>query len=509
MRTRPAIGVISAVVLGGGFLLAPQPADAQLSSGSAQSSGVSVQAPSAVRVARHLGGPGIWTKISTGLGAASNEPGLLRTKDGNLHVVWVRNNADNDNSLGYSTISKTGKLTVTGIAVDHWFALQNTPRLVPAGADIRLVFNGRQNTAFNNPLGVGSRYTATSSNGTSWTLGAGSLSSNKGFNQTLAASTESDGTPITSEGIYTKLFFHVGIDASTPAAIADGEIDGPAGTTLENAALARDKDGSVWAAWFQELGTNQSYYVKRVWPSPPLPAVRVPGSGRLTWGDNEPAQQVAFAPRVGGGLYLAYCQATSVKACDHVALWKVGAAKATAVPGSSGGHASHVTLSAAPGGRLVVGWYDGTKSLIDVVRTNAKATAYGALRTVKLPSKTLALDGLFSESSSGRIDLIANLQHDSTGRPVAFWQTQVFAGLKVTATPRSVSHTHTTTVTFKVTDAGAAVAGATVSFLGHTAHTNSKGIAKITVAKGQKKGTKTATVSKTLYYKGTVSVKIT
>jgi hypothetical protein len=61
---------------------------------------------------------------------------------------------------------------------------------------------------------------------------------------------------------------------------------------------------------------------------------------------------------------------------------------------------------------------------------------------------------------------------------------------------------------FTVTDAGEPVANASVSFLGHVVHTNSHGIAKLTIAKGQKKGTKTATASKSLYYKATVSVKI-
>jgi hypothetical protein len=143
------------------------------------------------------------------------------------------------------------------------------------------------------------------------------------------------------------------------------------------------------------------------------------------------------------------------------------------------------------------------------VRTNTKVTAFSALRTVKRPSKTSNVVNLFSQSSTGRIDLVANVQQNVTGSPVAFWHTQVLAALKVTVSPAKFSHKTTTTLSFHVTDAGEAVAGATVTFLGHTAKTSSKGIAKIKIAKGQAAATRSATVRKALYASASIHVKIT
>jgi hypothetical protein len=36
-----------------------------------------------------LGGPAVWTKISSGVGGSEQQPELLRTSDGKLHVAWV------------------------------------------------------------------------------------------------------------------------------------------------------------------------------------------------------------------------------------------------------------------------------------------------------------------------------------------------------------------------------------------------------------------------------------
>ena len=72
-----------------------------------------------------------------------------------------------------------------------------------------------------------------------------------------------------------------------------------------------------------------------------------------------------------------------------------------------------------------------------------------------------------------------------------------------------MSHTKATTVTFTATDVGDPVPGATVSFLGKTATTNSKGVAQITVPKGTATGKHTATVSKPDYTPATFTVNVT
>ena len=234
-----------------------------------------------------------------------------------------------------------------------------------------------------------------------------------------------------------------------------------------------------------------------------------PHSKAVNLQNNQPNGPVAVAARVGGGVYYAYCAPSKSLQCAHIYLWKVGAAAAKVVPGlKSGDVVRHVAIAAGPKGRIVVGWFDGTKNRLQVVRTNTHATSWGVVRSIKLPVPANLLggySGLFLEGSSGRIDVVANLTRNTTP---TLYHTQVLEGLRMTASPTKASHAHATTITFKVTDAGEAVAAATVTFLGHKAHTNSHGVAKITIAKGQKTGTKTATASKSLYYKATVSVKI-
>jgi hypothetical protein len=236
--------------------------------------------------------------------------------------------------------------------------------------------------------------------------------------------------------------------------------------------------------------------------------MKAPNSGDQNGGNNAPNQSVALASRVGGGTYLAYCVETKTVNCAHIALWKVGSKTVKVVPGSSGGTSAHVTLSAGTKGRMVIGWYNTAKNVIHVVRTNTSVNAFDGVRTVKPPSTTFDIISLFTESSSGRIDVVANVQQTGTGNPIAFFHTQVLAGLKIKASPSKFSHVGSHTEKFTVTDAGQAISAATVTFLGKKEKTNSKGVATFKNIKG-KKGSHSAVASKTDYFAGDVTVKIT
>jgi hypothetical protein len=511
MRAGPTVGLgVVAVVVASTTLLAPAGASPTRAARTVRPATAARRTPAVAASStpvQLLGGPGKWTKLSGGSGGGQNEPGLLRTADGTLHIVWLQETAPANEALDYASISKTGVLLHKGSILSKWDALEYTPRLVPDGKDIRLVFNGNRTTSGSDPYSRSARYTATSTNGTTWTLNSGSLSSHTTFNMPLAATAEANGTPVSAEGLNDDYYYHVGIDSSVPAATPDQSVSGPVGAALEYATLVRD-GGSISIGWWQAFGSGQGYYVDKLLPTKGT-AIKAPNSGDQNGGNNAPNQSVALASRVGGGTYLAYCVETKTVNCAHIALWKVGAKKALVVPGSTGGTASHVTLSTGTKGRLVVGWYNTAKNLIEVVRTNTAASAFGAVRTVKPPSTTFDVIGLFTESSSGRIDIVANVQQNGSGNPIAFFHTQVLAGLKISASPTKFSHTAAHTVTFKVTDAGQGVAAATVTFLGKKEKTNSKGVATFKEAKGRAKGTHSAVASKTDYFSGDVSVKIT
>jgi hypothetical protein len=208
-------------------------------------------------------------------------------------------------------------------------------------------------------------------------------------------------------------------------------------------------------------------------------------------------------------VYLAYCAPTKTVECGHVALWRVGARKAQTAPRSSTGTASHVAIAPAPGGHLWILWYDTALNKIRVVRTNATGTRFGQVLTISGPPKTGEFDGLQAEGSKGPLDVVALVQQNTNKATPSYWDTQLLPALKLTSSKSSVSHKHSTTITFTVTDVGDPVSGAKVRFLGKTVTTNAKGVARITVPKGTSAGQHTATATKASYTAASFTVKVT
>lgn len=453
-----------------------------------------------------------WTKFSTNTADPAGSPGLFRTADGKLHVVWyVHNPNTGKNSYQYATFAAHGALLNKGnvAPVTGWSALSKYPRLVAfPGVGIRLVFAGGTGTGGN--YDQGTAYSAkASAAGTSWSLVPGSLSHSKLVSLTdNSAATKSDGTPVASwqQG---NLLYHVGQDTSnTPATAPDGTVNVVTGGVATGTQLARAKDGSIWVAWFTANESDQGYWVDQIQPTQ-VAKHKAPGSGALSLANNQPFGSVAFTARAGGGLYLAYCVATKAVPCDHVALWKVGATKAKTVPGSGTHNARYVAISSAPGGHLWISWFDSGANKVRVVRTNAAVNAFSKVRSLGLPAKSALFDSLRTEGSRGRLDLVAGVQSSASGLPVFLWHNQQLPALKLTGSPATVSHTKATTVTFRVTDVGDPVAGATVKFLTKSAKTNGSGVAKITVPRGTSVGKHAATATKANFTVARFVVKVT
>ena len=205
---------------------------------------------------------------------------------------------------------------------------------------------------------------------------------------------------------------------------------------------------------------------------------------------------------------MAYCVATKTQACSHINLWKVGASSAKTVPGSTNAPAPpRVALAAGKQGRLSVVWYDVAKNVIRAVRTNTSATGFGLIRSIKPPAHTSSINRIQAEGTFGRLDVIVN---DSlTTGPIDLFHTQILAGMKLTASPSSFSHTKATTVTFKVADAGQGVKGAKVTCIGKSATTGSAGTAKISYPKGTPAGKHVCTAKKSGYNPGKTTIRVT
>jgi len=450
------------------------------------------------------GGPGKWTKIAV-TDSGFNHVGMLRTADGALHLVWRKLLANGHFGFGWSTISLGGRLRASGTALSNWLGLQSDPKLVSDHDHIRLIFIGGQDTNLANFFSRGSVYTEVSSNGRSWTLVHGSLAQHTVLNLDLAAVVEKDGaTPVTAFGLNNVLYYHQGVDLAAPAAAADGTaVTGPVATGIAGNVLARAKNGSIWVGWF-----DQGYWVRQILPSPGAP-MKAPHSGTKNGPDNEPRQSVAFVARSGGGLYLAYCSPAPNVPCAHINLWRVGSARAMVVPGSRTKQAGKVALAAAPRGRLWVSWYDFGANTVHVDRTNRAATRFGVQRSVKQPPLTFDFNGLQTEGSSGRLDVVVNILLNEKNIPIEFWHTQILAGLSMTARPGRFSHRVTTTVTFTVTDAGDPVPRSRVSCLGKHATTNSQGRVRLKFRAGTHVGRHVCTATMTGYNTGKTTIRVT
>jgi hypothetical protein len=451
------------------------------------------------------GGPGVWTKLAD-VDNGSDTVGMLRTADGTLHVVWLAKKAsDSSHAYGTSTISLAGKLLATGTALSGWASLAPDPQLVGDGSGMRLVFEG--NTGASGCYFDGAVFTETSADGSTWSPVQGSLSSHTAGVGNLAATAELDGTtPVaTFAGGH---LFHVGVDSSCPASGPDGTITPTAGSFQSNPAIVTDATtGAVWVAWYQS-DARQGYWAEPILPSQGAP-VEAPGSAGTPGQNNQPLEPVAIAARVGGGVYMAFCSATSMQPCAHIDLWKVGSPTVSVVPGSKNTTGPRVALTADPLGKLSVAWYDERTNAIHSVRTNTTATAWGTVRTTKPPPHTSGFLDIQTQGSSGRLDVLIVDQPSTAGTPIGIFQTQIFAGLSLTAKPGTFSHKKAKKVTFTVTDAGQPVAGASVSCLGKRGKTAATGKIKLKFHKGAAKGKHGCVATKTGYSLGKATIHVT
>lgn len=452
------------------------------------------------------GGPGVWTKLAT-VDNSADTFGMLRSSDGTLHLAWLAKRAGNGTySYGTSAISLAGKLLSTGTAISGWSSLEPDPQLVKDGSGMRLIFEGSKGSS--GCYVDAAVFTATSATGNSWNLVNGSMDQRTAGVGNLAATAESNGTPVAT--FAGGNLFHVGVDPSCPASSPDRTITPTPGSAQGNPSIVTDShDGSVWVGWFQAF-KKQAYWVDRILPTQAAPMEAPSSATHVTpFQNNQPNQPVALSARVGGGVYMAYCVANASQPCVHIDLWKVGSSEPMTVPGSANTTGAHLTLAAGPAGHMWLAWYNEAKNVIHAVRTNTGATSFGVVRTIKTPGTSAAFTDIQAEGSSGRLDVLIDDRLSTTALPIDLFQTQVLPGLRVTASPKTFSHQKKATVTFTVTDAGQPVSGAGVSCLGKSATTSTAGTAQLQFKKGTPAGKHVCTATDAGYNAGKTTIKVT
>jgi hypothetical protein len=428
------------------------------------------------------GPPGAWSKV-TGPDQNYLEIGVARTGGGTLHVLWTKGKSvlNTRISADAKTVSAPSTVFTYGDAVN------NDVALIAAPGGLRAFFAGLYN---HHPLDS-VLATATSTNGTSWSVQPTPASDGTTGNRSpvyvaagIGGAIEKNGVPISIWGDSGggAAGYHEGLSSSDPDVHFGGSsatVDGP------NAAVD-SVTGQVAIAW-NDIDSAR-VLVQSVSPA----------GGRLkTPGGQAPdgLERVAMTGRQGAaGIYVAYLNGTN-SFTSRPAIWRVGAANGMVLSNVTG--ARFMGVASAPQGRLWAFWMRKSPALqIFAARSNPAATAFGAIVTLKPPVGMNVGYSLEGEGSRGPLDLLALVASSSSN--IANWHQRVLPGLSLKATGGKGK------ATFKVTDVGAPVSGATVSFAGKSKTTGPKG--KVTIS--AKPGKRTATATKAGYTKATRNVTV-
>ena len=454
------------------------------------------------------GPPGKWTRVTAEAQPSNtSEVGLERTADGVLHVLWPRDSGATEEvmhtaiSANAKALSEAHQLISTANAVNPSVDLVSAP-----GGGIRALFSGIF-PASPRPGGYSDvMATATSATGGASWSGVIAASNNQvpGGNPVYVASgiggaVAPDGTVISIWGDSSPWggAFHLGLDPALP----DRELS-PSLIERDPNAGIDSVTGEVVLGW-NHLRTSAAPTSLQVLRFGAGTVQDAPGSGAAWIG-----QRIGLSGRIGaGGVYAAYGSGTN--AFDaRPALWRVGDAKAKLIKQPR--DAEHTTLAPAPGGRMWVAWEGKDRGRrIFATRTNAAATTLGAIVSIRPPKGTEAIHSLSVEGSRGFLDVLA--LSDRGSGDISHWHQRLLPGLMLSAKPRKVAAGKA--VTFKVTDAGAAIAKAKVTIkLGTkkvTGKTKTNGTAKLKVPAGTKRGRYGATARKAGYTRGPGTIRVT
>ena len=405
------------------------------------------------------GPPGQWTRLP---GTVVNfaQPGLARTSDGVLHVVYTRK-AGTKSELAHTTVSAGGSVGSTSVALGNWASMSHPDLLRMPDGSLRVFFGGIRSTNAGETNNAMNTATAPAS-GAQWTLQPGRAAQALYAYATsyAGAALAKNGTPISSWAGSPGLGFHYGVDPSTP----DGKIP-QSSCCLYHPDIGVDStSGQAWIGFTSNENATPGFFVNAIGPGG-AEGGRKLAPGALTGGDFvQPIGRTPITGRIdAAGVFIAYGQ--GYPTIKKIAVWRTDTAKPQLLLNAPG--AKHVAVAAAPEGRLWVVWDLGGK--VYATRTNRAATRVGPATTIGAAgSKSVyELDG---EGSAGPLDVIAN---DGQG----LWHQQVWPKLQV-----SGKRAGKTTIVFTVADAGDPVTGATVKAGGKTLKTAANGRAVLAKA---------------------------
>lgn len=440
--------------------------------------GVSLAAPS------YAGPPGQWTTLgNTGVSTIS-QPGLARV-GGTLTAAWTME-ASNKDSILTRTVSAAGAAGAAQVAVGAWSTLTYDPKVVVTGSTRQVIFGGIQKAEAGEDYDGKRVYRATGTS--SW-----ALSPYTTFGESyLAYGGDGYGAVVLPGGVVLSAYDKNGVVYFSDSNGHNNHINARLGATDYHVSLARDAvSGAVWAVYFI-YGPSSQPQEGGIWAQQvdadgthilpvgaPIHLAQSVTNNQFGWNATDPGQDIAIAAPAGGGVYAAY---------------PVGYPTATKVRVQRLGSTSGVTLNTPAevkkvsltsyGSKLWVSW-NGPSGQVWAARSNAAKTGFGRLARIVTPSSAdvyhLATDG-----ATGRLDVVVTAQ--AYPKPVSILHTQLLAPLTVQLSAKKIKSAKGGKEKITVTDAGGAVAGATVTVAGKSKTTNAKGRVKFKIKKGTAKG---------------------
>lgn len=425
---------------------------------------------------------GTWQRVTDQTGRNTDQVALARTRDGVLHVFWLRRRA----GLTDLMHSALGRGTPNAVI---------TSRQVLSSPDAVVSPDGGLRTFFIDEREQGSLdefvSTATAGpDGKSWKIQLGvTQASTIGATGDPGAVMGRDGTPFEIFPTTAGVNVHAGLDPASPTQLIDRTVF----TYVPDLAVD-GKTGEVVAGWFSLDRKEPGLFMRTV--APTLGPTRFVPSSTQNGETKGIDQRVAISGRIGAsGIYLAYGQ--GYPTFGRVLLWRYGSGKPMKVSTAFREH-EDVNIAAAPEGRLWVMWHaDGR---VYALRTNRAATRLGAVVSVPGPNSGPYWK-LAGEGSLGPLDVLLSAS-DGIAAPQATWHARLYPGLSLSAKSKG------SRIVYSVTDAGEPVAGAKVTAAGRSARTNVKGAAVIALGKSLRGTSVTATVTKTGYTPATLRVKV-
>jgi hypothetical protein len=449
--------------------------------------------------------PGTW--ITLGTADRLSRAAMLHMANGHDLVAWQVHPGIKQ-TFDIADLAQNGRVAVGArdlLGGKDWSGVSADAALLFSGGRPLIVFSGQGSGKYSLGCIVGAIRSGSAWTLQSWSLSAGCTFANTAFWGGAAASSSGKSAVLSADFGGGALSYRIGAAPSIPATTPDRSIktSGDVEAVSEVHAFAGPDFYGGWYQFFSHKPAYDGIYLVDL-EKGASSLRKAPGTGTSTVG--QAPQPLAMASPIGSThVYAAYCQLTNP--CNHILLWQYGAKKALSVPGSANS-TSAVALARGPSGRLWLAWYDKLTARIDTVRTNKADTAFGPAESFNGPAgcdgDSLATVAANSEGAP-RLQIVVVCYDFNNGKTLAR-ATQSLTGLSLAASTPSISHKKGGSVTYRVSDAGDSVAGATVKVDGKTGTTNQKGQITFKFQKGVKVGRFRVTATLANYYAAAVSL---